>query len=82
MKRFTIIFLLFALFAFPTLVLADVAPPINPPGSNLQPGSEITQVRMAAETVLIDVKSDTTPGSLGSARITADFSGTAENRTP
>jgi tetratricopeptide (TPR) repeat protein len=61
------------LFAFPSTVLADVAPPINPPGSNPQPGSEITQVRMMAETVLVDVQSDATPGSLGRARVTADF---------
>lgn len=34
---------------------ADIAPPQQPPGSNLDPGSETTQVRMMAETVTIDV---------------------------
>lgn len=73
MKRLSIIFLILILFAFPSTALADVAPPANPPGSNLQPGSETTQVRMMAETVLVDIQSDTTPGSLGRARVTADF---------
>jgi tetratricopeptide (TPR) repeat protein len=75
MKRISLALLTLTLilFAFPSTVLADVAPPINPPGSNPQPGSEITQVRMMAETVLVDIQSDTTPGSLGRARVTADF---------
>ncbi len=73
MKRIFLALLTLILFAFPSTVLADVAPPINPPGSNPQPGSENTQVRMMAETVLVDVQSDTTPGSLGRARVTADF---------
>jgi hypothetical protein len=73
MKRLTLILSLIALFAFPSIALADVAPPYNPPGSNLEPGSEGTQVRMASESVLIAVNSDTTPGSLGSARVTASF---------
>lgn len=70
MKRLAILFLTFILLAFPSTVLADVAPPDNPPGSNLQPGSENTQVRMVAETVQIDVKADK---DLGIARVTADF---------
>jgi tetratricopeptide (TPR) repeat protein len=73
MKRLTIIFLMLVMFIFPSSVLADVAPPINPPGSNPQPGTETTQVRMMAETVLIDVQNDNVPDSLGSAVITADF---------
>ncbi len=73
MKRLSVILLALAMSAFPSVVSADIAPPINPPGSNLQPGAEVTQVRMAAETVLIDVKNDTAPGSLGSAAVTADF---------
>lgn len=73
MKRFCLIVLLFILLAFPIEASADVAPPIYPPGSNLQPGAEVTQVRMAAETVLIEVQSDNTRGSLGNARVTADF---------
>jgi tetratricopeptide (TPR) repeat protein len=73
MKRLCFVVLLFALLAFPTNVNADVAPPIYPPGSNLQPGAEVTQVRMVAETVVIEVQRDTTPGGLGRARVTADF---------
>ena len=69
-KRLSIILLTCILFAFPSTVLADVAPPANPPGSNLLPGSETTQVRMMAETVQIDVKAD---NRLGTAHITADF---------
>jgi tetratricopeptide (TPR) repeat protein len=70
MTRLALLVLTCILLAVPSAVLADIAPPVNPPGSNLEPGSESTQVRMAAETVLIDVKSN---DSLGSARITADF---------
>jgi hypothetical protein len=70
MKRISFAFLILVLFAFPSTVLADVAPPANPPGSNLQPGSETTQVRMVAETVQIDVKAD---NRLGTAHVTADF---------
>src|SRR5512146_2689982 len=73
MKALSIILLICALFALPSSVRADVAPPMNPPGRNLQPGTDTTQVRMVAETVLIDVQNDTTPDSLGSASVTADF---------
>ena len=73
MKRLCFIALLFVLLAFPSGVRADVAPPYYPPGSNPQPGTEVTQVRMAAETVLIEVQKDITPESLGRARVTADF---------
>jgi hypothetical protein len=73
MKRTIYSILVFILFAFPTTALADVAPPYFPPGSNPQPGAETTQVRMVAETVLIQVQKDIKPESLGSARITADF---------
>ena len=72
MKRLSFAFLILILFAFPSSALADVAPPINPPGSNLEPGSETTQVRMVAETVQIDVRTTDTQ-SLGTARVTADF---------
>jgi len=82
MKRICFLVLLFALLAFPTDVRADIAPPAQPPGSNPQPGTEITQVRMAAETVVIEVQRDITPESLGRARVSADFKmqnlGTAE----
>lgn len=73
MKRLGLTILLVVLLGFPFDAHADVAPPINPPGSNLEPGAEVTQVRMLSETVLIDVQRDTTPQSLGRARVTADF---------
>ncbi|MBK8419017.1 hypothetical protein [Candidatus Villigracilis saccharophilus] len=73
MKRLILIFSMLALFIFPSAVQADVAPPINPPGSNLQPGTESTQVRMVAETVLVDVQKDLDLRSLGNAIVTADF---------
>jgi hypothetical protein len=73
MKRIIVALLLFAMFAFPSIARADVAPPANPPGSNLQPATDTTQVRMMAETVVINVNNDTTPNSLGSAAVTADF---------
>ena len=73
MKRSCLVALLLILFAFPSDARADVAPPIFPPGSNPQPGAEITQVRMAAETVVIEVLKDITPQSLGRARVSADF---------
>jgi len=73
MKRLFLSLLLVLLFAFPSSVLADVAPPYFPPGSNPLPETENTQVRMAAETVVVDVQKDITPGSLGKAIVTADF---------
>jgi hypothetical protein len=57
MKRTLSALLLAALCAviLPSVALADVAPPHQPPGFNPGPGSETTQVRMMAETVTIDV---------------------------
>jgi len=74
MKRLGFVILLFVLLAFPFEVSADVAPPIFPPGSNPQPGTEVTQIRMVGETVVVDVQKDTIPQSLGRAHVTADFS--------
>jgi hypothetical protein len=50
-------------------VQADIAPPQNPPGSNLEPENETTQVRMVAETVVVDVLQADPP----KAKFTADF---------
>ncbi len=52
---------------------ADAAPPAQPPGANPEPGNEITEVRMVAETVIIDVMENTPKGSLGQAKVTANF---------
>jgi tetratricopeptide (TPR) repeat protein len=61
-----------------------VAPPLYPPGSNPQPGVEVTQVRMVAETVVIEVLRDIEPNNLGDAHVTANFTmhnlGTADER--
>lgn len=70
MKRFWIILLILFLLTFHSSALADVAPPYNPPGVNPEPGNESTQVRMAAETVLIEIRN---VGELGQAHVTADF---------
>ena len=56
MRRLVMISIIIVLLIFPTPAKADIAPPAQPPGSNLQPGTESTQVQMAAETVLIDVQ--------------------------
>ena len=58
---------------FPTSARADIAPPDQPPGANPVPGSESTQVRMVAETVLLDVQASAPAGSLGRAAVTATF---------
>ena len=73
MRKLAIFLLLTLLLACPQPALADVAPPINPPGANLEPGAESTAVEMRHETVLIDVKNGGT-NNLGVARVTADFS--------
>ncbi|MCC7118898.1 MAG: hypothetical protein IT310_10275 [Anaerolineales bacterium] len=58
-KVFHLFVLLLFLLVFSTSsVRADVAPPENPPGSNLDPGSASTQVRMVAETVTLTVSPD------------------------
>lgn len=56
-----------------TTAMADIAPPDNPPGTNLVPGSETTQVRMMGETVVLDVQSKSSRGAEGETQVTADF---------
>ncbi len=73
MKRVLALVLLGVLLGFPSAAHADVAPPARPPGSNLIPGTETTEVRMVAETVLIDVQARAPEKSLGQAHVTADF---------
>lgn len=62
-----------AIFMMSGVVFADVAPPEQPPGSNPHPGSDVTKVRMLAETVLIDVQAETPEGTLGAAQVSAEF---------
>lgn len=47
-------------------VRADVAPPDFPPGTNPEPGSEVTQVRMLSETVVLDILPGTANGGSAS----------------
>ena len=71
--RWTTLILLVTMAGVPFTVRADVAPPGKPPGSNPGPDTEITQVRMMAEKVVIDVLVNTPLHSLGQAKVTADF---------
>jgi tetratricopeptide (TPR) repeat protein len=72
--RFLYTFFLAAiLLAFPGEARADIAPPINPPGSNVQPGGESTQVRMVTEKVVLEVLDDGQEQGLGKAHVSADF---------
>jgi len=69
---FAVVIILIAV-SIPVDVHADVAPPAQPPGFNPEPGAELTQVRMVAETVLIEVQASASADSLGRAKVTADF---------
>lgn len=71
--RFIAFVLIVIAVCVPVDVFADVAPPGRPPGSNPEPGAEITQVRMMAETVLIEVQTSAPAYSLGQAKVTAGF---------
>ncbi len=72
-ERLLLVLCVLVLVCIPTPAHADVAPPQQPPGANPEPGSDATQVRMVAETVLIDVTAGASSQSLGQARVTADF---------
>ena len=71
--RLMALVLVLAILAVPSIVYADIAPPSHPPGSNPQPGGEGTEVRMMAETVLIEILSNNATDRLGQAKVTADF---------
>jgi len=71
--RWMTLLLVLVMAGVPFAVRADVAPPGKPPGSNPGPDTAATQVRMMAETVLIDVQGNTPLQSLGQAKVTADF---------
>lgn len=69
----TLILALFASLLTPTYARADAAPPQQPPGTNIVPGSETTQVRMLAETVTLTVLSRPSPRYPGQAKTEAVF---------
>ncbi|HEX8597115.1 MAG TPA: hypothetical protein VF952_01200 [Chloroflexia bacterium] len=56
--RIAILALLFAFAFMTTTSFADVAPPQQPPGSNISPAEGTTQVRMQAEEVVLHVLAD------------------------
>ena len=68
-KGVILLILLAVFFLFPNVALADIAPPEEPPGANISPNSLPTQVRMEAETVILDVLGDAS----GQAAVTASF---------
>jgi hypothetical protein len=73
MKRLAVLLVICILLAIPNVVIADVAPPEQPPGANPGPGSETTQVSMLSEMVLIDVQATAPAKSFGQAMVTANF---------
>jgi tetratricopeptide (TPR) repeat protein len=81
---FTVIAVFLAALFSATSARADVAPPEAPPGSNLVPGSESTQVRMMAETVILTVSADPADKEGAIARTDATFTmrnlGSAEEK--
>ncbi|MDI6769338.1 MAG: hypothetical protein QMD04_06650 [Anaerolineales bacterium] len=52
---------------------ADIAPPEQPPGANIRPYGEVTQVRMVRETVLVSVLKSHPASSQGQAVVIATF---------
>jgi tetratricopeptide (TPR) repeat protein len=68
-----VILALFASLLTPISARADMAPPQQPPGTNIVPGSEFTQVRMVAETVTLTVLSTPSVKYPGQAKTEAVF---------
>jgi tetratricopeptide (TPR) repeat protein len=74
MRRYALrLLVLIVIVLSPFSVRADIAPPDQPPGANLAPEYENTQVRMVSETVLIEVEERNSENSLGHANVTARF---------
>ncbi len=77
MLRKFVIFCAFTLILIsvfpPKLARADAAPPLPPSGVNLVPGSEITEVRMVAETVTLTIIKDTVDANKAIAKTDAVF---------
>jgi hypothetical protein len=86
MKKWSFFFVLLLVLALiPTATVhADIAPPQMPPGANLLPGDESTQVRMESETVVLNIRQDPQDDSGAIANTTATFRmrnlGTEEER--
>ena len=75
MKKVIRVLFVFVLLAVMTAkpVRADVAPPETVPGSNVNPESESTQVRMVAETVILTVSEDPANADHSTAETRAVF---------
>jgi hypothetical protein len=74
MKRVLIVLILvICALVFTSPVKADIAPPEQPSGPNIEPGTGFTMVRMSSELVVIKVSAETPKGSLGHAAVTASF---------
>ena len=71
--RWLALILIVGMLGVPSIAYADVAPPSHPPGANPGPETEGTQVRMLAETVVMEVLMDAPVRSPGLAKVTADF---------
>jgi len=81
LKRFMAMFLWVVFLALVTIVpvRADAAPPEAPPGANLLPGEEITQVRMMAETVTMTLAPDGDSASVEAVFIMHNLGQAAES---
>jgi hypothetical protein len=73
MKKISFLFVLLIILFTVTSVRADVAPPETPPGADIAPGDETTQVRMLAETVTLTILENVPEDSLGKAATRAIF---------
>ena len=77
MKRYLLIstaasLLLISFFAASS-ARADVAPPESPPGSDIVPGAEVTQVRMMSETVILNIAQNPSESDGAIANTAATF---------
>lgn len=72
--KFFLLIVLLISFTFPqSIAEADVAPPEAPPGTNLIPGNEQTQVRMMAEIVTLTISENPSDSNSAIAKTEAVF---------
>ena len=71
-KTIALIFAGFLLLFSSTQASADISPPEPPSGTNPEPGSETTNVRMMSETVLVEIDANS-PFNNGYGKVTATF---------